>query len=846
MASRSSRSFRARRKVTINVVGEYKRKVTKNWYGSNNAETQPLKKNKDVDDDEVSTSSSQNYDNNIVIKQSFYKRLQPPYNDITRKKAENWCALKKQAIGLKLQSSSVSLLATRCTDNETGKNTEPLLNIPCCMCDKDDSIDQLIQCPDCSFIWYCRECWEHYHQKLSLFHKARVWCSQVGYFKQYNCAMRVIKSSSCKCVNSLNKELIVFDYSGRQHQSLVAECLCSSNIVDILLEKSFWPSSPVNPSAAFSYELMDLMEALFLDGYVSVKSFCKALYTKSKGDDYIKIDAIYKMVTGECFLSYLLFKNDLKTFKPRFQNFHNLSICPACPKESGTLVLSFDALFGLVRKFSSGKSHYEPVLKNLYLLDQSIVDQFVSNYNCKLSVEELKTCNDFKAINSLRSKKSNAKLDETGVFGCSCRHEVPRQFFNLKSGESLANAVYLINQILDQVKKEVNVVVMYDIACMLVKHLKKRGSNILDKNVSFCIPSFHVYGHRSACQLKYSPKSTVGIGISDGEVMERLWSALRRFSKITKEQTPSHRADTLTLGLLHYAQYSINSLSRRLCARIDKAVQIKDTTDIELEKTLKSIGVLQREVIQSWIATEIDMEDCGNQKNDKESDLECYVLILNDWWKLRKDIETTTSNPDINIELERLERELSIKEKKLKINVRWDPINAFFKDTLATVFERKKNNIMLKMQSFAFQKLFLGNLKKKYADGQKIAIKLTKQLNKNNKSLQDLIKEYNSIVLIYPSKFLKNVVVWDEVGDLESVFWKNYWTQKSSDFAIPVTVKRKCIELFQLNCRAIEEIEMVKSEMKNVINFNQAKINEFKLSHYLKIILKIMGGKQDY
>ncbi|XP_065639507.1 uncharacterized protein LOC124815584, partial [Hydra vulgaris] len=263
-------------------------------------------------------------------------------------------------------------------------------------------------------------------------------------------------------------------------------------------------------------------------------------------------------------------------------------------------------------------------------------------------------CNDFKAINSLRSKKSNAKLDETGVFGCSCRHEVPRQFFNLKSGESLANAVYLINQILDQVKEEVNVVVMYDIACMLVKHLKKRGSNILDKNVSFCIPSFHIYGHRSACQLKYSPKSTVGIGISDGEVMERLWSALRRFSKITKEQTPSHRADTLTLGLLHYAQYSINSISN---------FKTKYCYNILLSfSTYVYLYCIFREVIQSWIATEIDMEDCGNQKNDKESNLECYVLILNDWWKLRK-----------------------------------------------------KNNIMLKMQSFAFQKLFLGNLEKKYA-----------------------------------------------------------------------------------------------------------------------------------
>ena len=36
-------------------------------------------------------------------------------------------------------------------------------------------------------------------------------------------------------------------------------------------------------------KLMDLMEALFLDGNVAVKSFCKALFTKSKGDDYIKV-----------------------------------------------------------------------------------------------------------------------------------------------------------------------------------------------------------------------------------------------------------------------------------------------------------------------------------------------------------------------------------------------------------------------------------------------------------------------------------------------------------------------------------------------------------------------------
>ncbi|XP_065681978.1 uncharacterized protein LOC136095380 isoform X4 [Hydra vulgaris] len=43
MAFKKARSFRARRKVTINVVGTCKRKVTKSWYSSNITNIQPLK-----------------------------------------------------------------------------------------------------------------------------------------------------------------------------------------------------------------------------------------------------------------------------------------------------------------------------------------------------------------------------------------------------------------------------------------------------------------------------------------------------------------------------------------------------------------------------------------------------------------------------------------------------------------------------------------------------------------------------------------------------------------------------------------------------------------------------------
>ena len=113
-----------------------------------------------------------------------------------------------------------------------------------------------------------------------------------------------------------------------------------------------------------------------------------------------------------------------------------------------------------------------------------------------------------------------------------------------------------------------------------------------------------------------------------------------------------------------------------------------------------------------------------------------------------------------------------------------------------------------------------------HLDGQKIAIKLTKQLNKNNKRLQDAIKEFNSVSSVYPSNILPTTIVWDEVNNLESTFWKNL--KDEPETLISITVKRKCVELYQLNCRAAEEIGMLKNEMQNVLNFYNTTIDKYK------------------
>ena len=61
-----------------------------------------------------------------------------------------------------------------------------------------------------------------------------------------------------------------------------------------------------------------------------------------------------------------------------------------------------------------------------------------------------------------------------------------------------------------------------------------------------------------------NPRNKDGFALSDGEVCERLWSFMRRFSRMTKEMRPAHRIDVLTDALLHFARLTVVSLSKHL------------------------------------------------------------------------------------------------------------------------------------------------------------------------------------------------------------------------------------------------------------------------------------------
>lgn len=67
---------------------------------------------------------------------------------------------------------------------------------------------------------------------------------------------------------------------------------------------------------------------------------------------------------------------------------------------------------------------------------------------------------------------------------------------------------------------------------------------------------------QSILQVEYSPLRCTGLGLSDGEVLERLWSYLRRFSRMTKEMRPAHRTNVLSHALLYYASIKRTKLGK--------------------------------------------------------------------------------------------------------------------------------------------------------------------------------------------------------------------------------------------------------------------------------------------
>lgn len=94
----------------------------------------------------------------------------------------------------------------------------------------------------------------------------------------------------------------------------------------------------------------------------------------------------------------------------------------------------------------------------------------------------------------------------------------------------------------------------YDIACQYSTNLFRRMKNLpaslqlpedATKRFSFVVPKFHLYGHGTDCQLRYSVNLLPGCAQSDLEDPERWWAHINPVSMSTKLMSPWSRRETI-------------------------------------------------------------------------------------------------------------------------------------------------------------------------------------------------------------------------------------------------------------------------------------------------------------
>ncbi|KAJ7659715.1 hypothetical protein DFH06DRAFT_936867, partial [Mycena polygramma] len=186
------------------------------------------------------------------------------------------------------------------------------------------------------------------------------------------------------------------------------------------------------------------------------------------------------------------------------------------------------------------KTIYEPDIPD------DVVDQCARSYT---------------AANEKLGKAVSAKFDETGIFHLSCRHNIPLYVVSMNTpGEEHKYFVTLIKHIISRLPPQATICLFSDVACIIDRALKSRAllPESVMRRLHLSLNVLHCLNHAESCQMVLSPRRQVGMGLTDGEFVERVLSMLRNRITVTRSQWAARRIWTLEQQLDFIAQKERN------------------------------------------------------------------------------------------------------------------------------------------------------------------------------------------------------------------------------------------------------------------------------------------------
>jgi Kyakuja-Dileera-Zisupton transposase len=211
----------------------------------------------------------------------------------------------------------------------------------------------------------------------------------------------------------------------------------------------------------------------------------------------------------------------------------------------------------------------------------------------------------FTAADEKRTKANTKFFADTGVMVLACRHDQPLFLANMTTpGERQFYALALLEKLFSFIPSDVEVGVLYDVACQLERSCHKWGfiPGIIQR-ISWAVSVFHAYGHQWACQLIYHPRKCQGFGLSDGEGCERFWFSIQNL-------IPSLRVSGVCCHMNHWiiSHFAPLQYHQRLFT-ID--LQVQHMRETSLHQLGKWLARKWRSCSERRAAAASDMEETG-------------------------------------------------------------------------------------------------------------------------------------------------------------------------------------------------------------------------------------------
>ena len=161
--------------------------------------------------------------------------------------------------------------------------------------------------------------------------------------------------------------------------------------------------------------------------------------------------------------------------------------------------------------------------------------------------------------------------------------------------------------------------------------------NILPQSIVerlvFATSVMHAYGHQWSCQLVYNPRLRAGLGLTEGEGTERVWSKFRKLIGVT-------RTSGVSILLSFLISASKANQKRQRSRRI-----------WYLDRHAESVNAIAREDLGSWHRSRLKngVEARGAKADRELEEANIPLRELREQWQLQRAAQLSLRNRERSI-----------------------------------------------------------------------------------------------------------------------------------------------------------------------------------------------------